>query len=392
MADGERSNDTKHVKKDCLTYRDESVETIVAIIAPRIELRRQFCDFGKYSAEELFDSIFPKESSIDLLQKVLCRIESELASSTTPDHDHLHQERCQKLLNLGDALLFLHGQLRGKRNFNRAMVCYDAAAFDVTEKEMMERHGFAIGIQGASASRNYGFPVGSPEALCASATQLHFTTEAFCFQIINGLDLMSPSPIGVAILERPMLDVEQILTVAAMDSRIRDNINVIISHLTAALRHHGWFSMLAFLYGKALNEVDQSTLDIWPDPISQNNIRKLKTSHRNHQIKLQIQEEKMSNTFITHYGLPRQQTISASSPKAIEILRSMPIHFQPVKISALRTLTLQISFFELPTPSSPVCVLIFCSSPPAAEFLRIPDELPTFFLFHRRHFNGYGIE
>eukprot|EP00977_Amphora_coffeiformis_P011710 scaffold2849_cov174-Amphora_coffeaeformis.AAC.1 len=343
--------------EDGKTYREESTDIIISYIVPRIEFRRPLSHIGNYNAEELFDSIFPwqKESSAKELEKNIRQLEIQTSSSQQPTDS---VQRCQKLLNLGDAHLFLFRSMQCERDFEKANKCYRAAGFDWNnfKRDPHDLRGHAQGI---------------PEASCAEATILHYSTERFVYSLMHNVE---PHMVSSPGLERPMLDVDQIL-LEALGRRNNDtilgNISVTMSLLGQAL-HGGWYCKLAFLYGKALNNVEIRVIvdDIaWKEPNTKIHIQWLRDAHRNHQIKNQIQEEKMVKASFTQFGVPGTNTISAFAPKVVDILRSIPVDPQ---------LDLHVSFFELQTYSYPVCALVFCPNTSVMEILQLPDELQLF--------------
>jgi len=339
-------------------YKGEPIPLITNYIAERISFRRPVRQCRKYNARQLYHSIFPEEQSISALEKTIRRLETEAFSSYHDDG-----QRCQKLLNMGDALILLWRPLQCTRDFERANKCYIAAGFDISECHNPED------VRGPAR--------GSPEAMCANATMLHYSTERLLYRKMHNIACAEAPSAG---MDRPMQDVDQIINGAFKLPQIKDNISVTVSFLSSALRH-GWFSLLAFLYGKAFNSTNiAGKIEmIWRDGQDRNNIKCLQTAHRHWQITLQIQEEKMAKTYLTRHGVPSAETISTFAPRAIDVLRSMPTHFPSTHSqNKLQTLNLHISFFELPIPSSPVCVLLFCPAESTMEFLRIPDEFQLF--------------
>ena len=331
---------------------------IVTYIAPRINFRRPIHELGRHNPEQLFHSIFPTESSVEELEETIRSLEIELSSC------HQRLQLCKKLMNLGDALLLLFRPLQCTRNYERAQSCYRAAGFGLSEQDAKQPVGRAEGL---------------PEAMCAYATMLHYSTERAVYGKIHNID---PASVPVAGYERPMLDTEQILFWAIENPVLEGNLSTTIYLLSCALEH-GWFSWLAFCYGQALNEdgVEDKLRRFRSlrHPIDQRNIGTLQMAHRHHQIKNQVQERKMLAEFRPSYhGVPRPETILAFAPKALEILRNMPVHLhqRSAKLPSLPlSVDLKISFFELQVPSRPVCVLAICPSTLVVEILRIPDEL-----------------
>jgi len=357
-----------NTKKECPTffmpnvisygeYKQEPFQNIISYIAPRIELRRPVDYYGKYNAEQLFNSIFPTEMSVKELETEIERMENSVSSLSTANSN---LRRCQKLLNLGDSLLFLFRPLQCERDFERANVCYTAAAFDISEKD---------------ARQPFGHLVGLPEAMCAFATTLHYSTERFVYSMMNNMDLASVPPAGG---ERPMLGMDQIIAGALKYPRARENISLTASHLVSAI-HRGWYSLLAFLYGKALNNngIADRINSVWTNLKDQANIECLQMAHRCHLNVNANKEKQLAELRFTTYGVPSEEAISAFAPKVEDILRSIPLHSHRNN-SKQDILQLNVSFFQIHIPSNPVCVLVLCPSTDLIEIFRIPDELQLF--------------
>lgn len=194
------------------------------------------------------------------------------------------------------------------------------------------------------------------------------------FAIRNGID---PNNVPSAIMERPMLTAEEIMAIALQSQVIRDQISITVGLLNEALRR-GWFSTLAFIYGKAFSDNGKILMSAL-NARAQKNFLCLQNAHRHHQIKNQVQEKRMESTSITQCGIPSDETISSFAPKALDILRNIPTSlFAHKRKMSYNCLRLCISFFELPVPSAPLCVLVICPATSALEILRIPDKLQLF--------------
>lgn len=343
-----------------MTMYNIPISWIQNTVLPRVSMRRPVEDLYKDSTpEEIVKSLLPEESSLSQLESNISSLEKEIQICEDPwIVCDLCRKRCKKLLNLGDVLLFLFEHFNCERDFRKAVQCYKAAGSDLLPSD---------NYQSSIASRMEGLP----EAMVMEAVLLHYSTERMVYALLNGISVQDVPQTG---FDRPFFDMNSIFQVATQDRGVFQNILLAVECLNAALVNHGYVSRLAFEMGTAFNNLEVSK--ILKDRAGhrhQDAISRLQQAHRHNQIRNQIYEEKMRNPYVeSKHGVPRSQTLDAFAPKALDILRNIPVHGPSGNVN------LFVSLFELDLPTSPLCVFLACPEMDFVNVLRIPDELQLF--------------
>jgi len=258
---------------------------------------------------ELFKSVVPKESSLKNLEKA-------------------SKKSNAKMLSLADALLFgVHGW---PRDIQRASSCYQAAAWGCSEEEMPARAGF---------------PVGSPEAMVASA----HTILAHMKKEIMGKQITEKVPWG------------QVLAYALQTQGERELalIENALFWLTRSV-FFGWVTPLTLDFAIQIKnmkliahpKVDENMKDMIKILLKVEEYRQLEVEHEDRTKK--------------YRGDPTKATIDLFRPKAYDIFSELPTRRDIV----------HLEYRQIPrAPFTLAFYAIVASRKEVLKVVRLPDSL-----------------